>query len=223
LIEAKISNKLHNLLPDSRLGLLFSNVKVEPSTPEFNDFISQNHQNMLSALDSQRETELAVIRETRSAYKVCGKEPSRYRPSAEALLRRLRTKRALYQINNVVDSINLISMNTKYSIGGFDFPKIEGEIVCDIGTSDKYEAIGRGDLNIEFMPGLRDDIGFFGTPTSDSVRTMVTEKTISLLLVFYDFYGHDSLEDSMNYGKEILEKYCFGTNAVYTCCAAYKN
>ncbi len=212
MIEAKISQNIHNLLPNSRLGTIYSNVKVEPSSAHFNDFMHNNHQIIIESLATKRETELDVIKETRSAYKACGKEPSRYRPSAEALLRRLRTNKSLYQINNVVDCINMISIHTHYSIGGFDFPKIDGNIICDIGTSDDYEAIGRGKLNIEFMPGLRDSQGYFGTPTSDSVRTMVTENTTELLLVFYDFYGNDSLHKAMEYGKRILREYCFGEN-----------
>jgi len=210
LIEPKISQKVHNLLTNSRLGILLSNVKVEPSTANYTAYLSQNQETLIKALESKRETEYAVIRETRSAYKVCGKEPSRYRPSAEALLRRLRTKKSLYQINNVVDTINLISINTQFSIGGFDYKNIKGEIICDIGTSDTYEAIGRGNLNIEFMPGLRDTKGFFGTPTSDSVRTMVTDNTTTLLLVFYDFYSNSSLEDAMAYGEQMLIENCYG-------------
>lgn len=211
MIEAKISKKLHNLLENSRLGILLSNVKVIPSPPAYTDYLSINHQQMITALASKRETEYEVIRETRRAYKACGKEPSRYRPSAEALLRRLRTKKDLYQINNVVDTINLISINTQYSIGGFDYDQIAGEIICDIGTSDIYKAIGRGNLNIEFMPGLKDEKGFFGTPTSDSERTMVTEVTTDLLLVFYDFYGNESLMTAMDYGEKMLDEHCYGS------------
>lgn len=211
MIEAKISQTLHNLLTNSRLGILHSNVKVLESSNKYIEYQKKNHQDLINALESKRESEYEIIKETRDAYKLCGKEPSRYRPSAEALLRRLRTKKALYHINNVVDTINLISINTQYSIGGFDFKNIEGEIVCDIGTSDIYNAIGRGNLNIEFMPGLRDSKGFFGTPTSDSERTMVRDNTTELLLVFYDFYGNIALEDAMKYGQKMLSEHCDGS------------
>ncbi len=212
MVKAKISQKLCNLLTDSRLGFIFSNVKVMPSSFDYLEYQHNNYQHAINTLDSKRETEFVIIKETRNAYKKCGKEPSRYRPSAEALLRRLRTNKSLYQINNVVDTINLISINTQYSIGGFDYANIQEKIICDIGTSDTYEAIGRGNLNIEFMPGLRDSTGFFGTPTSDSVRTMVTDNTTELLLVFYDFYGNKSLEGAMMYGEKMLKEYCFGSD-----------
>ena len=187
-----------------------ANVKIEPSSDDFNTLIDKAHLELIDELEVKNEKEFEVIAETRAAYKLCGKEPSRYRPSAEALLRRLRTKRSLYQINNVVDMINLSSMTTKFSIGGFDLNKIEGNIECDIGNSAPYAAIGRGSLNIEFMPGLKDDIGFFGTPTSDSERTMVTPSTTELLLIYYDFNGHPSLEPALDFSKELIIEHCHG-------------
>ena len=214
MIDIKISPKLHKLLNNSRLGIMLSNVKVAPTSTTYAKFIDDNHQTMISQLENQREGELEIIKETRQAYKICGKEPSRYRPSAEALLRRLRTKKELYQVNNVVDTINLTSINTQYSIGGFDYKNIEENITLDVGSAAAYEAIGRGTLNIEFMPGVRDSKGFFGTPTSDSVRTMVTEDTSELLLIFYDFFGNNELEEAMEYGEELLQKNCNGNNIV---------
>jgi DNA/RNA-binding domain of Phe-tRNA-synthetase-like protein len=211
MIKINISNNIHKLLNNSRLGIILTNVKVETSSSTYKSFIAENHQTMINYLSNQREGELEIIKETREAYKICGKEPSRYRPSAEALLRRLRTKKELYQINNVVDTINLLSINTQYSIGGFNYNNINGDVFLDIGTADPYEAIGRGTLNIEFMPGVRDSKGFFGTPTSDSVRTMVTDKTTELLLVFYDFYGNDALEDAMEYGERLFKENCGST------------
>lgn len=214
MIKVNISKNINKLLNNSRLGIILSNVKVGPSSSTYNKFIAENHHIMIDSLNNQREGELEIIKETRAAYKVCGKEPSRYRPSAEALLRRLRTKKELYQINNVVDTINLTSINTQFSIGGFDTKNINGDIILDIGTADPYEAIGRGILNIEFMPGVRDSKGFFGTPTSDSVRTMVTDKTSELLLVFYDFYGNNGLEEAIDYSEKLLVQNCGSTNII---------
>ncbi|MDF1698913.1 MAG: phenylalanine--tRNA ligase beta subunit-related protein [Saprospiraceae bacterium] len=208
MIKVKISTQILNKLANSRLGLIVSNIDVEKSSNQFTALIHDTHQDLIESLQVKRENEYDVILETRKAYKLCGKEPSRYRPSAEALLRRLRTKKDLYQINNVVDSINLMSVTSRFSIGGFDMQHIQGDIFCDIGNADIYEAIGRGNLNIEFMPGLRDDLGFFGTPTSDSVRTSVTANTKTLLLVFYDFFGNESLTTALKEAQDILCTYC---------------
>ena len=92
-----------------------------------------------------------TIKATRDAYKTLGKEPNRYRPSAEALCRRIVKEKSLYKINTLVDIINYVSIETGYSIGGFDEEKINGDILTlDKGRKeDIFNAIGRGLLNIE--------------------------------------------------------------------------
>ena len=99
-----------------------------------------------------------AIAATREAYKRCGKDPSRYRPSAEALRRRLLRGLELYQIDTLVDLINLVSLRTGYSIGGFDADKIQGTDLClGVGRAEEpFEGIGRGVLNIEGLPVFRD-------------------------------------------------------------------
>lgn len=102
-----------------------------------------------------------VIAATREAYKRCGKDPGRYRPSAEALRRRLMRGIALYQIDTLVDLINLVSLRTGHSIGGFDADKIAGTgLELGIGKiNEPFEGIGRGVLNIEGLPVYRDAVG----------------------------------------------------------------
>lgn len=205
-----IAEKLKNILPNCRIGIVFSEVKVKDSSLDLLSKIEDVENEFKEKLQSITESKLEVIDETRKAYKMCGKEPSRYRPSAEALLRRVRQGKGLYKINNIVDTINLLSMTSQFSIGGFDVSKINGLITLDIGNTNIYEAIGRGELNIEFMPGVRDEQGFFGTPTSDSVRTMVTSEISHLVLVYYDFFGNINLESALDTANEFLEKYCEG-------------
>ena len=105
-----------------------------------------------------------AIAATREAYKRCGKDPSRYRPSAEALRRRLLRGLELYQIDTLVDLINLVSLRTGYSIGGFDADKIQGTDLClGVGRAEEpFEGIGRGVLNIEGLPVFRDAVGGIG-------------------------------------------------------------
>ena len=94
---------------------------------------------------------IPAIQATRQAYKKCGKDPSRYRPSSEALCRRILRGIPLYQIDTLVDLINLASIYSGHSIGGFDRDKIQGDrLVLGIGKAgEPYEGIGRGELNIE--------------------------------------------------------------------------
>jgi len=210
MIDVSISSHLLNILNNCRLGILLSNVQVYPSGESYLNWLADQYAHTSNYLIDNHEKSLDIIQETRAAYKACGKEPSRYRPSAEALLKRLRTKKELYYINNVVDTINYLSIKTHYSIGGFDFQRIDMPIACDIGDSAPYEAIGRGDLNIAKMPGMKDKQGFFGTPTSDSTRTMVRDETNKLLIVFYDFYGNASLENALELAGEMLTAHCGG-------------
>lgn len=135
------------------------------------------------------------IAATREAYKRLGKDPSRYRPSAEALRRRLMRGIPLYQLDTLVDLINLVSLRTGYSIGGFDADKIQGSsLVLGIGKADEpFEAIGRGELNIEGLPVYRDLIGGIGTPTSDHERTKMGLETTHLLAIVNGYNREEGL------------------------------
>lgn len=152
---------------------------------------------------------LTAIQATRNAYKACGKDPSRYRPSAESLRRRLLKGLSLYQIDTLVDLINLVSLKTGYSIGGFDADKIQGkDIVLGIGRKDEpYEGIGRGILNIEGMPVYRDGEGGIGTPTSDNERTKMSLDTKHILAIINGYDGEEGLEAAMELTRSLLTSY----------------
>jgi DNA/RNA-binding domain of Phe-tRNA-synthetase-like protein len=154
---------------------------------------------------------MPAIAASRKAYKACGKDPARYRLSAEALLRRVVNRHELYQVCNVVDALNLVSISSGFSIGGYDSEKIVGEVVFGIGNSgEPYTGIGRGELNIEGMPVFRDASGAFGTPTSDSERTSVTTATRRFLMVIIDFAGTALLDEATVLACSLLEKYAQG-------------
>lgn len=157
--------------------------------------------------------EMPSIQATRTAYKRCGKDPSRYRPSGEALCRRLLRGLELYKVDTVVDLINLVSIASGYSIGGFDADKFEGgTLTLGIGRAgEPYEGIGRGELNIEGMPVYRDAIGGVGTPTSDHERTKLSLDTTHLLAIVNGYDGDTQhLQETIDYMKDLLEKYADG-------------
>lgn len=149
------------------------------------------------------------IAATREAYKRLGKDPSRYRPSAEALRRRLMRGISLYQIDTLVDLINLVSLRTGYSIGGFDADKIQGSsLVLGIGKAgEPFEAIGRGELNIEGLPVYRDLIGGIGTPTSDHERTKMGLETTHILAVVNGYSGEQGLSQAALMIQTLLKNY----------------
>ena len=151
---------------------------------------------------------------TREAYRACGKDPSRYRPSAEALRRRLLRGLDLYRIDTLVDLVNLVSLRTGYSIGGFDADKIVGKDLClGIGRYEEpFEGIGRGVLNIEFMPVIRDSIGGIGTPTSDHERTKMGIDTHHILAIINGYSGSEGLQEAAEMTIELLRRYASATD-----------
>jgi DNA/RNA-binding domain of Phe-tRNA-synthetase-like protein len=145
---------------------------------------------------------------TRNVYKKLGKDPNRYRPSAEALRRRILKGNELYKINTLVDAINLISLKTGYSVGGFDADLIQGDLELGVGQKDeKFEAIARGFLNIENLPVYRDSIGGIGTPTSDEERTKIGLDTNKLLMLLNAYSGKKNLDEAVEYAKDVLMEY----------------
>lgn len=154
------------------------------------------------------------IAATRAVYKKLGKDPNRYRPSSESLLRRIVKDMPLYQIDTLVDLVNLVSIKSGYSIGGFDSSKIEGtELILGVGKADEpYEGIGRGILNIEGLPVYRDSIGGIGTPTSDNERTKIDIDTKEFLGIINGYSGKEGLEEAVNHMKYLLEKYVDAKN-----------
>lgn len=154
-----------------------------------------------------------AIAATREGYKRCGKDPGRYRPSAEALRRRLVRGLSLYQIDTLVDVVNLVSLRSGYSIGGFDVDKIQGEsLELGIGRiGEIYEGIGRGILNIDGLPVYRDSIGGIGTPTSDNERTKLNMRTKHILTIINGYNGLNNLSAAVGLMKELLIKYASAT------------
>lgn len=157
--------------------------------------------------------DIDAIRATRDAYRALGKDPSRYRPSAEALCRRVLRGMQLYRVSTVVDLVNLVSMETGYSIGGFDADKIVGDrLVLGVGRDgEPYEGIGRGPLNIASLPVYRDGAGGIGTPTSDNERTKIDLATSHLLLIV-NSYGAASPDDAAEELEALLLKYASASN-----------
>ncbi|MFA6871989.1 MAG: phenylalanine--tRNA ligase beta subunit-related protein [Bacteroidaceae bacterium] len=158
--------------------------------------------------------QMQAIQATRLAYKACGKDPSRYRPAAEALCRRLIKGASLYQINTLVDLINVVSIQTGFSIGGFDADKIQGTtLTLGIGRkAEPYEGIGRGALNIAGLPVFRDQEGGFGTPTSDHERTKIELSTTHLLVTINGYGGEIGLKEAVELLQSLLERYGQGVD-----------
>lgn len=211
--QISISNRLATKVPELVLSCIECNVDIQPINDTLWNEIGQKVDSISSSLKIEEISKIPTITASRKAYKACGKDPLRYRLSADSLLRRVVKRNEIYQINNVVDLLNLISISTGFSIGGYDSKKIEGDVVYGIGEQNEpYQGIGRGEVNIENMPVFRDAQGAFGTATSDSVRTSVSLETTRFLMIIIDYAVSPQLSEATNLAISLLEKYSAATN-----------
>jgi DNA/RNA-binding domain of Phe-tRNA-synthetase-like protein len=157
------------------------------------------------------------IQATRAAYKALGKDPARYRGSAEALLRRVIAGKGLPQINAVVDIINLVSAESRLPIGLYDLARVSGDVVFRAGRAgETYKGIGKYDLNLEDLPLFADATGPHGSATSDSERTMVTDGTKQVLAIIVGFGGLEAIEKWDHRLAGLLAEYATGQNCEVT-------
>lgn len=130
--------------------------------------------------------EAEPVRAVRAMVREWGVDPTKYRPSSEALLRRVVQGKGLYRVSNVVDIGNLGSVETGWPYGCYDRMKIRPPILLRHGAAgERYEGIGKREWHLEGRPVLADQDGPFGSPISDSTRSMITEATRKILVMIY--------------------------------------
>lgn len=210
-----ISSELKAKCPSLIIGVLSAHVENSKFNKELWNEINQFSTQLQNTNSTEDIKNHKVIESTRKAYKACGKDPSRYRPSSESLQRRVIKGQDLYQINTLVDLVNYASLVHRHSIGGFDESNILGENLCiGIGLkNEEYLGIGRGKLNIENLPVLRDNIGGIGTPTSDHERTSMQLNTQKILCVVNGYEGNiETVQQDILHLRELLLQYANATN-----------
>ncbi len=211
MTSIKISDSIKNNI-SIQLGCIEADILVQESSEDLLTLIEKEIEQIKISLTPETIRQMGTVKATKEGYKALGKDPNRYRPSAESLMRRVANGKGLYFINNVVDVLNLMSVKTGYSICGYDASCISGAVELGVGRENEpYEGIGRGELNIENLPVFRDDLGAFGTPTSDSVRTMVTPNTKRILFIFMDFENSTSVQEALKECNELLQTYAGAT------------
>ena len=214
-----VEQQIENVCPNFVGACVEAEVENTPYSEELWKVIDRQGEQFRQLFTTQTVKDISAIAATRSVYKACGKDPSRYRPSGEALVRRVLQGKQLYQIDTLVDLINLASMKYGYSIGAFDADHFSGNtLILGIGREgEPYEGIGRGMINIAGLPVYRDEIGGVGTPTSDNERTKVSVGTTNLLVLVNGYDGNEQgVRDTAEYIIELLDKYCEATDSSYT-------
>ena len=209
MIQITLSEEITGVCPD--LHVLAIACRVRNSEPDAGlwEEITREEAAVRTEMKLEEVNKWLPIQATRQAYKRLGKDPNRYRPSAEALRRRILRGLPLYRIDTLVDLINLVSIRTGYSIGGFDAAKIAGgQLTLGVGREGElYHGIGRGELNIAGLPVYRDAVGGIGTPTSDEERTKIELGTTSLLMIINGYSGKEGLAEAGQYVVGLLRKY----------------
>jgi DNA/RNA-binding domain of Phe-tRNA-synthetase-like protein len=198
-----------------RLGvMLVDGVTVKPADPALAAEVEALAGELRTRHAGVKSGDVPGTEDARTLYKALGIDPTKTRPSSEALLRRVLKGESLYVVNTLVDAVNLVSLKVQLSFGLYDAAKLEPPIMLRKGQpGESYEGIRKGLVNVEGRPVLADANGPFGNPTSDSARTCITLETRSALVVVYAPAGSRDvrLEQVLALTGETVARCCGGS------------
>jgi DNA/RNA-binding domain of Phe-tRNA-synthetase-like protein len=204
-MNCRISNDLKNLLPN--FSVIAYEIDFESDfdamnkSKEVDDYLEKLYTLVSSKYNYDEITKIPKLKQTRDGYKKMGKDPSHTRPACEALLRRVVKGNNLYRLGDVIDLGNILSIETLRSVCVVDKERLVNDVIIRLGTKeDIYEGINRGLINVTNIPVYTDEIGPFGCPTSDTLRTCVTSSTKSILVMIICF---DEIEKDVDEQKLI--------------------
>ena len=174
-------------LPGVKLAVLEAdNVRVATADDRLARLLEDVCNRKLREFTVETLADAEPTRAVRAMFRAWDMDPSKYRPSSEALLRRVVQGKGLYRVSNVVDLGNAISIETGWPLGCYDRARIRPPIVFRHGAEgERYEGIGKRVWHLEDRPVLADPDGPFGSPISDSTRSMITESARDVLVVIY--------------------------------------
>ncbi len=198
-----------------RVGLVvLEGVSVREADPSLAEEVDQLCRELRERYGEGKSAEVPGAADARTLYKALGLDPTKTRPSSEALLRRALKGEALYRINTLVDALNLSSLRYQLPFGLYDLDRVEPPIRLRRGTAgEQYEGIRKGPVHVDGRPVLVDAHGPFGNPTSDSARTMITLETRRALVVAYAPAGYlpARLGDVLDGTAAALTRHCGGS------------
>ena len=204
-------------LPDVKLGVVEADgVLVAPADESLARLMDEVCDRKRRELTVESLAEAEPTRAVRAMFRAWDIDPSKYRPSSEALVRRVVQGKGLYRVSNVVDIGNVGSIETGWPFGCYDRGRIHSPVAFRHGIAgESYEGIGKRTWHLEGRPVLADADGPFGSPISDSTRTMITEAARDVLIVIYAPAGapHASIEVAMARLGERLAQFA-GASAI---------
>lgn len=193
MMEISISPQIKQHFPEFKLGVIeYTAISVSESPQMLKGRMRLFQESIFFEMEDKKVQDLKPIQEWRSIFKKLGADPGRYRPSSEALYRRIQKQQYLEPIHSAVDLNNFFSLQHQIPFGIYDIDKLSGNIEIRVGKeSDVYMAINGRDVSMNGKLLSADEKGAFGSPYVDSKRTAVTEKTVNALHLIY-------LQPSMN-------------------------
>lgn len=182
--DLELDGELRGLL---RLGAISASpVEVGRRSPALGEEMDELGSRLAERYSGLAPAEIEALAPARELYRSFGIDPTKTRPSSEALLRRVLKGKPLPAILNAVDLCNFLSLEFMLPLGLYDSAKIDGEVALRKGRpGESFGGIRKGDVNLEGRPVLVDRQGPFGNPTSDSLRTSVDDSTTALWLVIF--------------------------------------
>jgi DNA/RNA-binding domain of Phe-tRNA-synthetase-like protein len=186
-LEIRLSQELCTLFPGFKVGVIhYQQIEVGDSPQMVKGRLQLFQESIFFDLEEKNVTDLEGIKEWRQIFKTAGKDPNRYRHSAEALFRRIKKQNYLTPVNSAIDINNFFSLQYQIPIGVYDADKIQGEVDIRLGSAgEEYEGLNGRINSAEKLISSTDEIGPFGSPFVDSVRTSVTEETSNAVQLIY--------------------------------------
>lgn len=187
MLDVSVSEKLKALIPDFKAGAIcYHRITISGMPPLIGERLPLFYKNIALSLEGQSFGDIPGVKEWRAVFKKIGTDPSRYRPSQEALLRKIKKDGAPHMIHSAVDLNNFFSVQYSIPLGIYNLAEIHGQVRITVGTSqDSYEGLNGRIMHMENKLISKDDTGAFGSPIVDSRRTSVTEKTADALQIVY--------------------------------------
>lgn len=201
-MHIRINEIIFEKLPTFKIGMItYEDITVSAAPQMLRGRLQLYQESMAIDLDSKGLTDYQGVREWRNVFKVLGMDPSKYRPSHEAMIRRIAKRQFLDSIHSAADINNFFSIQYEIPIGIYDLCKIKGDIEIRMGSDEEsYDALNNRIISATGKIVSSDTTGVFGSPFVDSKRTVVTEETKSALQIVY-------LKPSMSTeeGKNLLQ------------------
>ncbi|MCK4558554.1 MAG: hypothetical protein KAV45_02150 [Calditrichia bacterium] len=208
IIETKITGLKIGILTGSEFEVIKQSDFVTGQFLDLEEYIKDKFSDSPPSADP-------VVSAVRRMYRRIGWEPTQYRPSSEAMIRRFLKNKGLYRINNIVDLGNVASTRFHLPMGLYDCDLISGVISVDVGREgEEYQGISKAVIHAEGKLVLRDEMGIFGNPTADSLRTCISEKTKNILALFFTppEVEEPYVRDTLKYLQNLYSTECPGAS-----------